>query len=330
MDRANIRLDYIDVLKGFAIFLMVMGHALSWSYSTDVVRTPDNAFVRNLIYAFHMPLFFFLSGYVTDLKNKEWTFSYCKQTLKKRFISLALPCIVWFAISGFNEVPWFLRALFLIICLFTILKYISGKINNDIVEFFILLVFGYLLLFITTRLIRGTALDSIFNMTVFQIHYPYFVLGYLYHKYENKYKTYLDSNYLYTICILIFVALFYIYNWTNHSHGIHVMMRYVLAIAGIYICYKYAKDYTKINDRTYLLCQRMGRISIEIYLLSSWLIVKLPDVFQWVANDALPSSIMAQALFGFVISVPCVIGCFMITNIIGHSKILNLVLFGKR
>lgn len=210
MDRTNIRLDYIDVLKGFAIFLMVMGHALSWSYSTDVVRTPDNAFVRNLIYAFHMPLFFFLSGYVTDLKNKEWTFSYCKQTLRKRFISLALPCIVWFAISGFNEVPWFLRALFLIICLFTILKYISGKINNDIVEVFILLVFGYLLLFMATKLIRDTALDSIFNMTVFQIHYPYLVLGYLYHKYENKYKKYLDSNYLYTVCFLIFVALFYI------------------------------------------------------------------------------------------------------------------------
>ena len=111
--------------------------------------------------------------------------------------------------SRFNDVPWFLRALFLIICLFTLLKYISGRINNDIVEVFILLVFGYLLLFITTRLIRDTALDSIFNMTVFQIHYPYFVLGYLYHKYENKYKKYLDSNYLYTICILIFVALFY-------------------------------------------------------------------------------------------------------------------------
>lgn len=74
MERSTLRLDYIDVLKGFAIFLMVMGHALSWSYSTDVVRTPDNAFVRNLIYAFHMPLFFFLSGYVTDLKIKNGHF----------------------------------------------------------------------------------------------------------------------------------------------------------------------------------------------------------------------------------------------------------------
>ena len=40
--------------------------------------------------------------------------------------------------------------------------------------------------------------------------------------------------------------------------------------------------------------------------------------------------LMVQALFGIVVSVPCVIGCFMITNIIGYSKILNLVLFGKR
>lgn len=330
MNKIVSRLNYIDVLKGFAIFLMVMGHALSWSYPSNFVRTPDNDFVRNLIYAFHMPLFFFLSGYVIDLKNNEWNLSYCKQTLKKRFISLALPCIIWFAISGFNDVSWFLRALFLIICLFTILRYISGKINNDSIEVFILLVFGYLLLFIATRLIRNTSLDSIFNMTVFQIHYPYFVLGYLYRKYEIKYEKIFNSNVLYTVCIITFLLFFYLYNWTAHSHSIHAMMRYVLAVSGIYVCYRFAKDYSNVHNKIYLACEKMGKYSIEIYLLSGWFIMKVPGIFKLVIDNGFPENIVIQALFGFIISIPSVICCFMITDIISRSKFLNLILFGKR
>lgn len=49
------RVKWIDYLKGFAILLMVIGHYQG---------TPT--FLNVWIYAFHMPLFFFLSGYLSE------------------------------------------------------------------------------------------------------------------------------------------------------------------------------------------------------------------------------------------------------------------------
>lgn len=46
------RLDYIDIAKGMGIILVVAGHLL-----------PEGNYLRAIIYSFHMPLFFFLSGY---------------------------------------------------------------------------------------------------------------------------------------------------------------------------------------------------------------------------------------------------------------------------
>ena len=52
------RIDYIDRMKGLAIFLVVMGHVsgMAFAQSDDVVYI--------VISSFHMPLFMFLSGLV--------------------------------------------------------------------------------------------------------------------------------------------------------------------------------------------------------------------------------------------------------------------------
>lgn len=54
------RLDYLDIAKGIAIFLVVMGHA---------VLAFDTPYWRLAIYAFHMPLFFLVSGMVTKTRE---------------------------------------------------------------------------------------------------------------------------------------------------------------------------------------------------------------------------------------------------------------------
>ena len=51
------RISYIDIAKGIGIFLVIWGHI--------ILSGP----AYNIIYAFHMPLFFFLSGFVFS-KNK--------------------------------------------------------------------------------------------------------------------------------------------------------------------------------------------------------------------------------------------------------------------
>ena len=53
--KASYRNQTIDAMKGIAIILVVLGHLMS----------PRSSY----IYAFHMPLFFFLSGYLYVMKD---------------------------------------------------------------------------------------------------------------------------------------------------------------------------------------------------------------------------------------------------------------------
>jgi acyltransferase len=78
------RLSWIDALKGFGIMLVVFAHH----------SLPDALDVY--IYSFHMPFFFFISGFVFDFgKYAESTSSF----VKKRFRSLIVPYFIFVIIS---------------------------------------------------------------------------------------------------------------------------------------------------------------------------------------------------------------------------------------
>ena len=63
------RIEHFDLLKGIAIFLVVMGHVI-----TMCIRGLDAAFIFKLIEQVHMPIFFFISGYFTYKASAERTF----------------------------------------------------------------------------------------------------------------------------------------------------------------------------------------------------------------------------------------------------------------
>ena len=136
----NSRWGYIDALKGIGILLVLLGHA-----SFSEVLT-------NVIYLFHMPLFFVLSGY-TDKANKSigrvvkdrsrsilypyvvfgiiiliynTTFDCLRgiatlQKLIKRFVALLYGNLIWENNSDYIGTLWFLVALFWSCILFTLI-----------------------------------------------------------------------------------------------------------------------------------------------------------------------------------------------------------------
>lgn len=81
------RIDYIDRMKGLAIFLVVMGHVygMAFAQSDDVVY--------RVISSFHMPLFMFLSGLVacSGVKTPYWSLS----RLAKKMRGLLVPLLVF-------------------------------------------------------------------------------------------------------------------------------------------------------------------------------------------------------------------------------------------
>ena len=60
----NKRIEYIDLAKGLAIYLVVLGHALG----SLAAPTMEHGIIGNVIYSFHMPLFMILSGFFAVLE----------------------------------------------------------------------------------------------------------------------------------------------------------------------------------------------------------------------------------------------------------------------
>lgn len=91
--KRNHRLNYVDYLKCFAIYLVVLGHC------------SINSGLMNIIYSFHLPLFFFLSGYVFDVNKYKFDF---KSFTILRFRTLLIPyfkyCIYIILFLGFINI----------------------------------------------------------------------------------------------------------------------------------------------------------------------------------------------------------------------------------
>lgn len=68
MSVTNNRSEYLDIAKGLGIVLVVLGHSIPDATTAAGISSPVLRTVSNLIYSFHMPLFFFIAGY---LMNKE-------------------------------------------------------------------------------------------------------------------------------------------------------------------------------------------------------------------------------------------------------------------
>ncbi|MBR6101904.1 MAG: acyltransferase [Ruminococcus sp.] len=90
---ADRRREYwIDTCKGLAIIFVVMGHVVTSFHNSSLLKdaVAFNYF-GNLIYSFHMPLFFMISGLLFNMSNVRNT----GQAIKKRVISYGIPYVVF-------------------------------------------------------------------------------------------------------------------------------------------------------------------------------------------------------------------------------------------
>ena len=98
----NSRINWIDSIKGIAILLLLFSHSMA---EYDLFKT--------WIFAFHMPIFFIICGYLVNLKYKDgFKAGQFKDLLNKRWYNLFL--------------PYFFFGLILII-FFSVIRFISGN-----------------------------------------------------------------------------------------------------------------------------------------------------------------------------------------------------------
>lgn len=152
-NKAVSRNETLDLLKGFAMLMVIFCHALqrAWGGHGGYQNfTP----IWNLVYDWHMPLFFMISGYLAAKSRSIGSFNFVRSKffrliyvwfiwrwlewifLRFDFSGLAhftrnLPLDFWGNVKAFFVSPlrplWFLPDLFLIFLLLCVCKWISCK-----------------------------------------------------------------------------------------------------------------------------------------------------------------------------------------------------------
>ncbi|WP_420141080.1 acyltransferase family protein [Sphingomonas sp.] len=90
------RLDWIDAARGIGILLVVYGHAIRGVVAAGMYRSPALDAQDALIYAFHMPLFFFVSGLFAVRRPDDRAVDF----VWSRLTSLAWPYLLWSVVQS--------------------------------------------------------------------------------------------------------------------------------------------------------------------------------------------------------------------------------------
>lgn len=161
-------IEAIDVLKGITIILVVIGHAVQGIISSQhlTINTEYNSIfiLKQIIYGFHMPLFFIIAG----LFINSWSKRNFKDAILQKIFRLVVPYFIWSAITaiamqfasnytnnglGIKEfllspiIPfsqyWFLYVLFFIHIIYYVL--VNIKICNGKLLFLLISIVAYFL-----------------------------------------------------------------------------------------------------------------------------------------------------------------------------------------
>lgn len=261
MSTTKERLNYIDLLRFFCILLMVSDHiGVGQIYSYWV-------------HAFHMPIWFFISGYFCDIKKDNKLF------IKRKLQSLIIPylffSIVYILIQGLLKGVWVTPALINPIANQTIngaLWFLPALFISEVISFLCLKYFdkwAYLLLAILS--ILGTFINStlVFSFTQGLVGCGFYLLGYLFRK-TNKLQ---NLNIVYSLIIIIIASVLTFKNnyvnmfWMLYDNRILFYLNASLFCVGFFNLFKNIGS--KFNNE---LLNDMGRSSI-VYVCTNQVVI---------------------------------------------------------
>lgn len=328
------RLIWADALKGWLIFLVIVGHAIQ-CFLTESCH--DNH-IWNLIYSFHMPAFMALSGWMAYRHSLGKGFI-C--VVQRRFLQLLLPYFLWsllqFALSGiysrdnmFNIVLtpdcyfWFLWVLFWISVLFSGVKMVAEKFAIDeIIPISVLCV-----------VLMGVMVLLDLRVCGFQFvayYFLFYTLGYCIH----RYKYFKIKNRL-VLCVL--TAIWFVMAWYWKMHELpsgmpvipHVPVaiiqyayRGVTAAVAIIVMINVAEEYLNISNKCNNYVAKLGVYSLGIYVAHLMIMGYVVDLFKILVPNA---SIVFMVA---VVSIICVALSWFVVVLLRKYSVTSRLFLGK-
>ena len=306
--------SFLDIAKGLAIILVVIGHVIQGS-----AENFDDLLWFRVIYSFHMPLFVFLSGAVAAIafqsesvcNGVNASLQQAKVKISKAAVRLLLPFIAWCVVNQLiyhhsdnvmsalilafrrpDTALWFLLAIFYCIVLTTLFNVLLSAIyklstrarikgiKKWICDGRVQIIFMVLIWWaIREHTPRGAGLSLI------RPYFIYYVLGVGFYKYIYPKL----STWKYLPAWIIFIALVPFWSRSaldnvNGATWLPIELTYfyagLVALSGSFLILGLAKWISETNIRPVksflILC---GQLSLGIYAMHYFFLAYSPKVF---------------------------------------------------
>lgn len=325
--------EEINIAKGIGVLLVVLGHSFPDASLHIYNNSPLYEYILRVIYSFHMPLFFFLSGFLfanTKIEN-IWNFKF--HYIKRKFFSLMIPyflvsfvtLMVKYLLSNYaysefdfsvafkaifrgnspNGGMWFLYTLFFIFCIFTMVY----GITNNLVLIVLSLLFCVIL--------SGNAFSD--NMVYRILYYSFYFCTGIYLNEKNLKRlelTAMFKNWFYEIGALILLLLINLLDIPN--------MNVIKSLLGIYfVIFLSVRLYEK-NIKPVKLLHNLGIYSMDIYILSYFVQIPIRIILYEELNIRYELCMGIMFIFGIVGSL------ILSKYIIRKNRMLAVLLLGGR
>lgn len=333
------RIEYIDHLKGIAILLVVIGHFIQIN---TIDSTGDRLF--SAIYSFHMPLFMFLSGYVAVKTNSTKIIANYSDFIIKKTTSLLIPFFAWPILVDqlFFEKPeqikflsiirdlildptigfWFLWYLFFLSILYSIFIYVSNLVSNTPNLFRDMII--ALILFILVLFVH--LLGVVDYTDAFMQYFGFYFIGVFISKYERLNELIMTPKIFYILLITFIITCgqFSFNDPAFHHLNLFLVVKVIISISGIFSIYFIIRN-SSMNHVVYKYLTTWGANSLVIYVTHAKMIHIFPKAYLLPSMSAFPLSLLS-----LLFSIPVIIACMMILDIVKLCPPLNFVLYGKK
>ncbi len=331
------RIEWVDYLKGLSIFLVVLGH--SYVPFTNVESV---SWAFRSIYAFHMPLFFVLSGVtaaVSMLSKGD-----VKQFLYLRMVSIFIPYLCWsflrplffasrsewesyslkdqfLSFAGGDVAIWFLPALLTLLIYYCAFYCLSKRVNSLLGQ-----VAGLIGIFILAfglhRLWGKTSPTNEFTLQWLTSAYSYFIpffFGVFLVHFKKFFQLATENRYSIALSLLFLCTISFNIGTLPYSQYLKMLCGICAAIVFIRLFMQWTGE--SIVKRQLRL---LGQYSLIIYIASG--------LFEAAGLNLLLEGMNAtfvQIAYGVASLIVCYT-CILFAKFIELSDILSFFLLGKR
>lgn len=269
------RYKELDLIKGIGIILVYLGHSFNLK---ELDWNIIYIYLYSTVYSFHMPLFFFISGFLSNTNKNINLEKFYKGKIKRLlvpylFINLIdfiprtlFPQLVNSKFGGIKEVvfygtkiSWFVYTLFIIFMFFPFLdKYILKK-DKYYLFGLVLVIINYLKIFNNIKIFSlGTVVEYLL----------YFYIGYVIRPvYNEKIKNEFSNKKISSLIIsIVFLMFSYKYYHLNYFNNITFAILGALFVLNISLR-------IKENTNIYKFFKFLGINSLTFYLIEGFITV---------------------------------------------------------